>query len=311
MIDVIIPAFNAHNTIAKTIDSIVNQTIREMINVYVVDDCSDSSYDNIVELYKDKINITLLRLEKNSGPGYARQYGIDHSNGKYLCFIDSDDIFFDENSLASIYNVIEGEERDAVHSRMREDYYGQTSEYCVGFDVLHSKIYRRSFIEEHNIRFPAIYNSEDLAFNNLCLINNPNIGFCDYTVYVYCRRKDSLTQTDDYAEKKHIKCYCESLTWVLKTAEVCNVSKTMIGKLIVSSFSYLSWYFSNLENSPNKEYVYSLIEFYDKYAFFYKDAEELYWLEYWTIRIRNENIIDNFINFVNECRRAYYNMQLL
>ena len=94
MIDVIIPAYNAHNTIEKTLDSILHQTISNMLNVYVVNDCSDKNYDEIIKKYKKDINIKEIKISKNGGPGVARQKGIDLSNGKYILFIDSDDIFY-------------------------------------------------------------------------------------------------------------------------------------------------------------------------------------------------------------------------
>ena len=306
MIDIIIPVYNSQNTIIKTLDSISKQTIKDLVIVNIIDDGSANDYDEIKKKYKELININFYKLPRNMGPGYAREYGIEHSNSKYIMFIDSDDILYDENSLKKIYDCIEKNEFDAVYSQMKEDYFGKVYDFYVGFDVLHSKIYRRSFIEKNNIRFPELYNSEDLAFNNLVIMNNASIGRCDDMVYVYCRRENSLTQTTDYASSKHIKCYCESLTWTLKYAEEQNILKEMIGKLILSSFSYLAWYFNKNPNDINKRYVYPLISYYDKYVFYAKDTNELYWLDFWTIRIKNEDLIGVFINFVNECRRNYY-----
>lgn len=306
MIDIIIPVYNSQNTIGKTLDSIVLQSIKDLVIVNIIDDGSIDNYDEIIKSYKDVININFYKLPKNMGPGYARQFGVEHSNGKYIMFIDSDDVLYDANSLKSIYETIESENYDVVYSQMREDYFGEVYDFYVGFDVLHSKIYSRDFIEKNNIRFPELYNSEDLAFNNLVIMNDPSIGCCDDMVYVYCRRENSLTQTDDYTKSKHIKCYCESLNWTLKYAEEQGIAKEMIGKLILSSMSYLAWYFQDKQNDENKEYVYSLISYYDKYAFYTKDTNELYWLDFWTIRVKDEGLVECFISFINECRKHYY-----
>ena len=72
MIDIIIPAYNAHNTIKKTLISICMQTVKDKINVYIIDDCSNEDYKEIINIFKDKINIKYYKLKENSGPGVAR-----------------------------------------------------------------------------------------------------------------------------------------------------------------------------------------------------------------------------------------------
>ena len=64
MIDVIIPCYNAHKTLSRTLDSIVKQTIKDQLNVLLVDDCSEENYNSFVDEYKDKIKISILRLKK-------------------------------------------------------------------------------------------------------------------------------------------------------------------------------------------------------------------------------------------------------
>ena len=93
MIDIIIPAYNAHDTIYKALMSISLQVIKDKLKVYIIDDCSDKPYDYLKEDFND-LDITIKRLDKNVGPGKARQYGIDHSNNPYIMFCDSDDYLY-------------------------------------------------------------------------------------------------------------------------------------------------------------------------------------------------------------------------
>ena len=95
MIDIVIPAYNAHKTIKKTLLSIMMQVNIDEINVYLIDDFSDYGYEKEINLFKDKMNINLFRLNKNRGPGFARQYGIEKSKAEYIIFMDSDDCFYD------------------------------------------------------------------------------------------------------------------------------------------------------------------------------------------------------------------------
>ena len=62
MIDVIIPCYNAHSTIEKTLNSIIIQNIKDKVKVLLVDDASNKSYESIVDKYKEYIDISLLTL---------------------------------------------------------------------------------------------------------------------------------------------------------------------------------------------------------------------------------------------------------
>ena len=77
MIDIIIPLYNS-KTIWYTLASIAYQTDTD-VTVTVVDDCSSKEYDysKMIEFYQQFLNLQYIRLEKNSGPGVARQKGIE------------------------------------------------------------------------------------------------------------------------------------------------------------------------------------------------------------------------------------------
>ena len=79
---VIIPAYNCSSTLPGALSSIITQKNREEIEVIVVDDCSDEDYTDIINNFKSLIDIKLYKLEKNSGPGVARQKGIENATGK-------------------------------------------------------------------------------------------------------------------------------------------------------------------------------------------------------------------------------------
>ena len=118
MIDVIIPAYNAHNTIYDTLYSISYQSISDLLNVYIVNDASVKDYSEIVDFFSNFINVKELKLDKNSGPGVARQYGIDNSNSEYIVFIDSDDVFSSTFSLSTLYKKIKNDNLDIVSFRV-------------------------------------------------------------------------------------------------------------------------------------------------------------------------------------------------
>ena len=98
LVSVIIPVYNRENTILRAIKSVLNQTY-ENIEVIVIDDCSsDNTETLILKYYNDNSKVYYEKLKRNSGACVARNRGIEVSNGKYIAFLDSDDIFL-ENKI--------------------------------------------------------------------------------------------------------------------------------------------------------------------------------------------------------------------
>mgnify|MGYP004673344099 FL=1 len=91
LVSIIVPAYNCQNSISKCIDSLINQTYRD-IEIIVVDDGSKDETYNIVETYAscDK-RIRLIR-QKNGGPGAARNTGLGAIRVDYFSFVYSDDV---------------------------------------------------------------------------------------------------------------------------------------------------------------------------------------------------------------------------
>ncbi|MEO3707156.1 glycosyltransferase family 2 protein [Trichormus azollae] len=87
---VVIPVFNRANLIQITIDSILNQNI-ENYEIIIVD---DGSTDHTIEILKEYGSKIKIFTQRNQGPGKARNIGIEHSQGEYIAFLDSDDLWF-------------------------------------------------------------------------------------------------------------------------------------------------------------------------------------------------------------------------
>jgi teichuronic acid biosynthesis glycosyltransferase TuaG len=93
LVSVITPVFNADNFIEKSLMSVFNQTYRN-IEIVLVDDCSsDNSASLILNLQKQHPEIVYYCLEKNMGAGFARNKALEIAKGRYVAFLDSDDIW--------------------------------------------------------------------------------------------------------------------------------------------------------------------------------------------------------------------------
>lgn len=96
LLSIITPSYKSENSISKTIESVLSQTYKnwEMI---IVDDVSPDNSNAIIEAYcKQDSRIKLIKLEKNSGPAVARNRAIKEAKGRYIAFLDADDIWMPE-----------------------------------------------------------------------------------------------------------------------------------------------------------------------------------------------------------------------
>ena len=97
LLSVIIPAFNAENTIERCLKSICNQTYKKL-EIIVVDDAStDGTSDVVQKLMRVDSRIRLIKNNKNSGSGFSRNIAINLAKGSYITFVDSDDYLSDNN----------------------------------------------------------------------------------------------------------------------------------------------------------------------------------------------------------------------
>lgn len=207
MIDVIIPAYNAHSTIRNALDSLCGQLKVKSLNVLIVDDYSNETYDSIVDEYKDRINLSCIRLEKNSGPGFARQVGIENTKSEYIMFLDADDFLADMYSIKYLYDGIQ--KNDFCVGKMLSKKLGTS---CVHMGCLHGKMYRRSIIEKNKIHFLPVRSHEDNVFNRLYSAMCKSINVLDKLIYIYNDTEGSLVNTED--TRKMIENFINAFSWL-------------------------------------------------------------------------------------------------
>jgi len=104
-ISVIVPIYNAQNHIKKCIDSLICQW-NENMEILLINDGSEDSSENIIKEYMKKYPNKLTYYKKeNTGVADTRNFGIDHSKGNYLLFVDSDD-FVEVNYIDRAFRVV-------------------------------------------------------------------------------------------------------------------------------------------------------------------------------------------------------------
>jgi len=259
MIDVIIPAYNSHSTIEKTLYSISYQTIKDKLRVYIVNDASDKDYSEIVKFFSNFINVEELKMDTNGGPGVARQYGIDHSNGEYIIFIDSDDVFFDCFSINKLYDAIKTRKSDVVIGNFVEEVQSEFFSHNEDTIWLHGKIYRRKYLENNNIRFNNTRLNEDNGFNQLILLGNSNISYLDYNVYIWCNNLKSITRKDNHSILFELLLgYIYNINWALQESLKRKYDTEKISSLAISALVAIYIHYIDFENNKESKKILEL-----------------------------------------------------
>lgn len=105
LVSIITPTFNSAGFIAETVQSVQNQTYQNWEMIIVDDGSSDDTVAVVNELCRQEQRIKFFPLNVNVGPAKARNTGIENATGRYMTFLDADDIWFSdfiENSIATI-----------------------------------------------------------------------------------------------------------------------------------------------------------------------------------------------------------------
>jgi len=181
-IDLIIPCYGRSELINRGLASISTQWKKEYIHVTLVNDCSpntDCNYQDLVDRYKNEIDIRCITMPKNSGQGLTRQFGIDNTEHEWFMFMDEDDQFGNGLAVSIIVGAAEGyglvlnpdgsynvdKDGKPIYKEDRKN-VALVSAPLFEFDDHHthviessnriwlnSKLYNREFLNKHNIRF--------------------------------------------------------------------------------------------------------------------------------------------------------------
>ena len=277
-LEIIIPAYNSQDTIIITLDSIATQKNLPTYHVTIVNDCGNN-YKQIVDYYKEKINIDEIKTPENIGPGGARQYGIDNTNSAYLVFIDSDDYFYDEYSVSNLYNKIKKSNADLVLSKFIYERDGEIKEIVHDNVWLHGKIYSRLFLQKNNIRFNNSRANEDNGFNNLIFLLKPGIALSNDITYVYKENPNSITRKNNREYKlSGLEGYAYNINWAIEEAEKRNAEIKDLAWKIMDGLLLMYESYNNLYNNPDIDNIIlwskELYKKYKKYKNIIKDIEK-------------------------------------
>ena len=101
-VDVILPNYNKTEFLEEAINSVITQTYKNW-HLYIIDDNSSDNSEKIIDKFSNLKNVTIIKLQKNKGPSFCRNYAMRISKSKYISFIDSDDSWLNDKLEKQIY----------------------------------------------------------------------------------------------------------------------------------------------------------------------------------------------------------------
>ena len=213
LISVIVPVYNIEKYIARCIESLMNQTYKDL-EIILVDDGSTNSAGEICDAYAQKDNRIKVIHRENGGLSAARNTGIDIATGEYISFIDGDD-WIEDTMYEEMVQLAKEQLADLVVCRYRCIYKNHETDGSTGqitvyekplsmlkqylkedeaFLIQHAawnKLYHRELLGEE--RFPEGKWYEDVVFSAKILSKVKKGIYLDHALYNYvCEREDSI-----------------------------------------------------------------------------------------------------------------------
>lgn len=214
-VSVIVPVYNVEQYLEKCLDSLVNQTLGEDIEIVIINDGSTDKSKQIMESYqKNYPNLIKAFSVENGGVAKARTLALKHATGEYIGFVDSDD-FVVCDMFEKLYETAKQEEADisvcGFYRFNNEKYVERETniQECYGHDVyeypslflnnlpyIWNKIFKRELIEKNNITFQNLKIFEDLIFTYSSFLHANKIVKVPEPLYYYrVDRDESLSNT--------------------------------------------------------------------------------------------------------------------
>lgn len=277
LLTVIIPVYNTENYLNRCIETVVNQTIKN-IDIIIINDGSTDNSEIIIRKYMVKYpNIRYIKLGKNIGVGNARNLGIKNTVTQYIAFLDSDD-WIDATYYEKMLKNIIQDKSDVCISGIKteiDDVYGWTyrykypthfsveGDYCLHSlcnqynhdiaisPIVNNKIYCKKILTDNELWFDESRRAQDLSFTFLLFIYVNKASICHDTFYHYYQRKFSATHNFS-------KQYVDDYFYIL-----CILKQELKGKKIYKKYEkefesyavlHLSKLINNMFNNVQKEH---------------------------------------------------------
>ena len=272
-VSIIVPAYNVENYIERCLNSLVNQTFKDIEIITINDGSTDKSLELLNKYAKEDIRVSVIDLG-DEGVSYCRNLGVEKANGKYIMFVDSDD-WIDSNMIEAMYKKAEENKLDLVmcsyirefkdHSKekrfnlpeeiiYKEDkvknellrkLVGPVKEELLNPEMLDAlgtvwgKLYRADILKENKLKFvdlSEIGSAEDTLFNIFTFNYLKKVMFLNKPMYHYWRdNPKSVTSQYNPKLKEQRKVFFKYISDFLKENNFVQVFEEALNNRICTS----------------------------------------------------------------------------
>ena len=213
IISVIIPCYNVEKYLNKCLDSVLNNTFKD-IEVIAIDDGSKDSTYEILKEYEKKDSRMIISTKKNTGQANTRNIAINKANGDYILFLDSDD-YIDIDMLDKLYNKASkgfdivvcdakgiDENGNILNTIVFNEYTNDNiKNYIVNSSGPCWKLIKSSIVKDNKLTFYENHIYEDVAVVPAWGVYANSIGYVSGTYYYYLIRNNSTMNQVSYNKK--------------------------------------------------------------------------------------------------------------
>lgn len=227
---IIIAAYNIEDYIQRAIQSVEKQTFKNFELIIIDDSSNDKTKEKISEMCEKYNNIIFFTHNENKKLGSARNTGLQVASGEYILYLDGDDYLAEDNVLERLNSLIGEDKPDVVYlgfkmEGTKNDLVIPTEETCTRkykialdkYPNAWSKCWRNEFLKEHNIKFPAYRNYEDVIYVYKAIMKVQSYKVADFVVHKYTSGREGSITTR--IEIKNIEDNVQNIKELLKMRE--------------------------------------------------------------------------------------------
>lgn len=237
-LSIVIPVYNVEKYIAKCLESCLEQnSLQDEYEIIVVNDGTPDNSMSVVEEYSRKYKNIHIINQNNGGLSAARNTGLEHAQGEYIWFVDSDD-WIERYSIDSLLSFAIKNQLDILCFGLQLVYEdGRTEKYHIQYEqdgciyrgsefickvgmppAAWAAFYRREYLMKNKLRFMTGILHEDQEFTPRAYYLAPKIAFVDKVIYNYYQRTGSIMKSNRSAKKcKDLLTVADSLYDFLMT----------------------------------------------------------------------------------------------
>ena len=297
-LSVIVPVYNVEKYIDKCLNSLVNQTLKD-IEIIVVNDGTKDKSEDIIKKYMSKYSNIVYLKKENGGQGSARNYGLEHAKGDYIGYVDSDDYVeldmyekmyskaIEDNSdmvICGSYNIKDDIKTLDIDRKL----FDSNINAFFGRMAVWNKIYKKDLLTKNNMTFRSKYWYEDLDFTVKVLSKASKISYVDEPLYNYILRDGSTMNNSNIDRNLEIILAFDNILSSVDKKYYDVIEYLAVDHLYISTIVRIINSYSN--NKMKLENINKLLEYMNKNFPNYKNNKYIYTLP------RNRKIIYNLLN---------------